>query len=208
MSASVSFVRVMTNHGAWWTCLMLSVLAGCSVRSSTFDIVDYREPGEAMRYRETFEEAYYKLDGQGNVDLVLRHVPKGEAGVGQALEQVIHIHSVWRSIPGQTVAHRTQINGRIHYYVVIGQTGTSFEGAGSVFFRPNRRDDTLSGSLEFAVLNPKRQLAGSATLFKQMELTGRFRARRNPRRVVHILHEINRLFSSVHGSGALRNRAR
>ena len=172
----------------------LLLISGCSIRTTTFDVVDYRQPGEARRYRETFDEAYYDLDDHGNVDIVLRRREPGTADPDRSTVQVIHIRSVWRSIPGNTVADRTQINGTVSYMIISGSTGAAFEGAGAVFFRQNRQGDTLTGTLDHASLKPKRRLAGGGAFFERAVLSGEFHASRDPGRVVRIANEMNRLF--------------
>lgn len=191
--------RTCAAFGRFIISLFVLVLTtcGCSVHPSVFEIVDYREPGEARRYVETFTEAYYDIDEHGNVDIVLRRSSPDDSRSRQTLAQVIHIRSFWRPIPGATVAHRTQINGTVVYHIVAGRFGATFEGAGSVFFKETRRGDTLSGSLDLALLRPKRQLAFGGGLFKRAELRGAFQAKRDPRRVVRIINELNRLFGPM-----------
>lgn len=182
---------------AWILAIMLSsaLAVGCSTRATTFEITDYRDVGDARRYSETFDEAYYTLDERGNVDIVLRRatVP-GDTGAGQAITQVIHIRSVWRSIPGATVAHRTQINATVSYHILSGRIGATFEGAGSVFYQRVRKSDVIRGTLDLATLRPKRRLTAGTTLFRQAEIVGKFEAKEDPRRVIQIMNEMNRLF--------------
>jgi hypothetical protein len=66
-----------------------------------------------------------------------------------------------------------------------------------VFFKETHRGDTLRGSLDLALLRPKRQLAFGGSLFKQAELRGTFQATRDPRRVVRIINELNRVFGPM-----------
>ena len=47
------------------------LFAGCSTRVSTFEVVDFREPGNAHTYREAFDEAFYDVDQTGNVNIVI-----------------------------------------------------------------------------------------------------------------------------------------
>ncbi len=187
---------------AAWLCTALvgSVLmpaAGCRAPSTTFEIVDYRRPGDARRYHETFDEAYYDVDDHGNLDLVLRRCTPAGGTSGHSVTQVIHMRTVWRSIPGTTVAHRSQINATVSYLIVSGSMGGSFEGAGSVFFDQRKGEDVITGSLDLAILRPKRRLLSGEDLFKRAELTGTFVARRDPRRVVRIINEMNRLFGPL-----------
>ena len=129
-----------------------ALIAGCSARTSTFDIIDYREGAGARPFRETFDEAYYDFDASGNVDIVLRRIEPADADPGLEITQVIHIRTVWRSIPGKTIAHRTQINAAVSYAIVHGGMQASFEGAGSVFFTENRAKSAINGTLEQALL--------------------------------------------------------
>ena len=178
--------------------LLMSAIAvtpfGCTRRPqvSAFRIVDYLASGETTRYRESFSEAWYTLDSHGNVDLVLRRTG-GETGSGQPLTQLVHIHSVWRPVPGRTITGRTQINGTVTYYLLSGRVGTAYDGAGSVFFTKNK-DGKLYGTLEWAIVSPTRRLGAESPLFTRAELTGEFVAESDPRRVIQLTNEMNRLF--------------
>ncbi len=178
---------LMASQAVW--------LVGCNRPKTTeFDVVDYRHNGEVSRYRETFSEGYYGIDGAGNMDLVLLREKYDVEDPVANIKQVIHIRTFWRSIPGVTVAHRTQINGRVTYFIQSGELGQTFEGAGSVFFYPDRRGDGMSGTLDLARLKPVRRLAASADLFERVDLSGTFVATRDPKRVQQIVHEMNRRF--------------
>ncbi len=184
---------------AWTRVLLFALLlqaAGCAARSSTFEILDYREEGPVRQYRETMEEAYFDIDGEGNVDIVLRRSEPGLEDSTTEITQVIHLRTVWRSIPGNTVAERTQINGTVRYHIVHGGIGATFEGAGSIFFKMDRSEANLSGTLDQALLKPTRRLNAGADIFKHAELTGGFRAQRDHRRVARIINDMERLFGS------------
>ncbi len=177
--------------------LALAMPLGCSGHPSAFEIVDYRDPGDVKRYRETFDEAYYDLDNQGNVNIVLRRAG-GRSGPGESdVTQIVSIRGVWRPVPGKTGSHPTQINATVSYYIVGGRVGDTFEGAGSVFFTQNRGKNILRGTLDRAVLRPKRQLAPGEPLFARAELSGEFRAARDRRQVVRIMNEADRLFGPL-----------
>ena len=171
-----SRIVVFTMGNAWHLCLMagLTLAAGCSIRSSAIDIIDYRGPGEAKRYHETFDEAYYDVDKEGNVHIVLRRETSGNGQQGRPITQVVHIRSLWRSIPGRTVAHRTQINSTLTYCMTSGYETAMFEGAGSVFFTRSDRTDTLTGRLDLARLRPVHTRTAQRTLFRGAELSGEF----------------------------------
>jgi hypothetical protein len=177
--------------------LVLVLPLGCFPRPSAIEIVDYRDASDAKRYRETFDEAYYDLDNQGNVNIVLRR-SSGRSGAGESqVTQIVSIRGVWRSVPGKTTSHATQINATVSYYVVGGRVGDTFEGAGSVFFTQNRKKNTLSGTLDRAVLRPKRQLTPGEPVFGRTELSGEFSAARDRRQVVRIMNEADRLFGPL-----------
>jgi len=183
--------------GQFIALLLLISGSGCAERVSTFEIVDYRDGGDAKRYRETFDEAYYDLDDQGNVNIVLRRTG-GRSGAGESeVTQIVSIRGVWRPVAGKTGSNGTQINATVSYYIVGGRVGDTFEGAGSVFFTQNRKKNTLSGTLDRAVLRPKRQIAPGEPLFGRTELSGEFRAARDRRQVVRIMNEADRLFGPL-----------
>ncbi len=175
---------------------LLLPLGGCAAPPATFEIADYRGPGEARRYQESFDEAYYDLDQHGNVNIVLRRC--GGRSVGESeVTQIIRIHSVWRPVPGRSVSHATQINATVSYYISGGRVGDTFEGAGSVFYVQNPDKEVLDGTLDHAVLRPKRQLDPGDPLFSRAELKGKFRAARDRRSVVRIMNEADRLFGPL-----------
>ncbi len=172
-------------------------VGGCSTRTAEFTIVDYRESGPTKQYQESFEEAYYSIDELDNVDIVLRRTEPSITDADQEITQIIHLRTMWHSIPGSTVADRTQINGKVLYGVVSGPIGATFEGGGSVFFKHNPQQDTLNGTLESALLKPTRRLTSSSDFFKRAELSGEFHAVRDRRRVVRIIHDIDRIFGPL-----------
>ena len=66
-----------------------------------------------------------------------------------------------------------------------------------MFFRQNRREDTLTGSLDLATLRPTRQLGVSHDLFRWAKLSGRFQAKRDPRCAIRLINEMDRLFGPL-----------
>jgi len=161
--------------------------------ATRFVIHDYQDPVNIRRYTATFEEAYYEIDGAGNVDLILlsRSDEPGEPDVSQ----VMHLRTVWPCIPSETVASETQVNGTITYAVLGGGVNTTYEGAGSIFFyKDTVFEDRITGSVDRAVLTPHRQLAPAEPIFKRLEISGTFTAKRDPRRTIREMNDIARLF--------------
>lgn len=174
-----------------------ALLVGCSAKISTIEITDYREPGEAHQYRESFEEAYYDIDPAGNVNIVLRRTSPNVSAEGEEITQVIYIHTMWRSIPGITVAHKSQINATVTYGIMGDRMGVTFEGAGSVFAKENKAKNTITGTVELARLKPTRKLTQDSALFHHAEISGEFFALRDRRKVVHTINELNRTFNPL-----------
>ncbi len=165
--------------------------------ATVFEVADHRDPSNTRRYEETFDEGYYDMDNHGNVNIVLRQSASAGGEGPSDFTQVVHIRSVWRPIPGRTVAHRTQINAVVSYYLRGGQVGDTLEGAGAVFFNPGKKDKVLKGTLDDSVLRFKRQLAPGEPLFPHVKLSGRFAAVRDRRQVVRIVNDLDRAFGPL-----------
>lgn len=173
-------------------------LWGCAATPSVLDIVDHRSSGETRRYHEAFDEAYYDVDSSGGLTLVLRRSQAARGSLPD-VTQIVVVKSVWRSIPGTTIAQDTQINGTVIYAVLSGRSGTTFEGAGSLFYTPDPKSDELSGSLDLATLQPRRRMGGDDPIFDRAEVSGQFVARRNPRNVRRIANDLERQFGAGKG---------
>ncbi|MFQ5415290.1 MAG: hypothetical protein ACE5E6_12610 [Phycisphaerae bacterium] len=156
--------------------------------------MDYRPGAVPERYGETFDDGAYCVDDSGGVDIVLRRVQPVPDDRFEPIDQVVHVHGVWRSIPGRTIADDTLVNATVTYMILAGGSGATFEGAGSLFYRENRRRDALTGTLEGATLVPVRRVAGGGFIFHQAALRGRFHAVRDCRRTHKILHDLERTF--------------
>lgn len=173
--------------------LGLATVAGCSSRVATLSITDYISPDSTVRYRQSFDEAYFDVDANRTVDIILHSQSSDFRVPDSTIRQVIHIRSVWESVPGSTVAEKSQINATV-VYVLQGRGAVAiFEGGGSLFF--DRSDDggELKGTLELARLKPAVGSSGDAAIFARPVLEARFRAQRNSRRVVRLVNETSRL---------------
>jgi len=85
-------------------------------------------------------EAFYEFDGTGNVDVVLRRSQPSAERAEIEITAIIHLRSVWRPIPGETVVKRTQINGTVTYSISSGNPSRHAQAAPAVdiderFFR-------------------------------------------------------------------------
>lgn len=175
---------------------MTVAAAGCArVKTTQFEVVDYRSVGEPARYFQPFEECYYRIRGRENLDLVARRESVDADGVRTL--QVVHLRTFWRAVPGRTQAEDTMINTTVSYLIISGPTGASFEGSGFMTFRENRKRTQVKGTLELASLTPQRRLGNAEKLFERAELSGSLVATRDDRKVISILHEMQRLFGPM-----------
>ncbi|KAA0222435.1 MAG: hypothetical protein HS102_04410 [Planctomycetia bacterium] len=178
-----------------WMPALAGMLASCAAPKNELFVVDHLPSGIAEHYRETFNEACFDIDTEGNVNVVLRQEQPFPDDPGRTLLQVVHVRSFWKPIPGVTVAHDRQINAVVRYAVYDGRSGACFEGAGSAFFRDTRDGRTLVGELGLVCLSPKARLNEGRTVFERAELSGRFTALRDPRRVTRWRNELEGWFA-------------
>lgn len=167
-----------------------ALLVGCTPFTSTFSVVDYRLGEGPSRFVETFPEAYYDLDSEGRASVVLRRTTPGKLESTGAITQVIYMRSFWRPVPGVNISDATQINATVSYVILMGESASSYDGTGMVYFKENKSEDAIIGSLDLAVLRPTRQAGNGAALFQNAEVAGRFRARRDGRQVTRIINEM------------------
>ncbi len=175
---------------------------GCAPRGTTFTVVDHRPDGESRRYVEAFSEAYYDTAPDGNVTVVLRSVTPSLVHAGQPITQTIVLRSFWRHVPGKAQDHPTRINATVSYAVLVGPAGTAFEGGGAVFWSENDAGDTLSGSVDYAVLAPTRTLKDPDPLFTNVELSGDFIARRHSRMTTRLANQLDGTFGPLPAGSA------
>jgi len=173
---------------------MLAGLAGgCAGHPAVIQVVDYHAPSDVKRYQETFDEAYYDVDDQGDVHIVLRR-QAGAWGSGEDFTQVVRIKSVWRHVPGRSVSHRSAVNAQVSYFLVGARTGESFEGAGSVHLKVNKKGTKLTATLDQALVRPARKIGSDESVFTKAELSGKIEARRDRRQVVRLSNDMERTF--------------
>ncbi|MBI3835138.1 MAG: hypothetical protein HY287_12480 [Planctomycetes bacterium] len=182
--------------------VLLAFSTGCiqslwSQPKAVFDVTDYSDPAQERHYSDTFTECYYDLDPYGNVSLVFRRGGHSDNTPISAAEsmQVVYVRGVWHSVAGKNPFHETQINGTVTYAVTGKGVGTSMEGAGAVHFDTEYlHRDRLTGTLEHALVLPKRNLSTGSPPIARAEISGEFEAVRDPRRVARISHDVDRFF--------------
>ncbi len=184
---------VRVSWFAGWTCVLA---CGCSERWNKFEITNYRGIGDVEYFHETFDECFYSLTPDNNLDLVLRlHTPAADSGdeIG-SVTQIIHVRTLFNTIPGRTYADRTMINGVVNYTIVSDHGGACYEGAGFLYCEKSNRTGELTGELELAKLRPNRRAGSVGNIFDRAEICGEFKAYPDRKRVVTILNELDRVF--------------
>jgi hypothetical protein len=193
-----------TIHGTVTVTLRLAALlplslliSGCGDKVTRFEIANHRAVGDTEYFHEQFDECYYAIAPNGNVDLIARrHLPAvGEAN--EALTQIVHVRTVYRAIPGTTHVSSSMINGVVSYVILSSRGGACFEGAGFLLCEENRAKRSLTGELERATLHPSRRVGSVGSIFDRAVLRGEFFATRDERKVVAILNEIERVFGPL-----------
>ena len=177
--------------------VLATACGGPAPRKTRFQVVDFRDGQAPQRYFEDFDECYYARDPNGNMDVVARRSGPLNDDPDETFAEVLHLHGIWRAVPGVTAVETTQINTTVSYWITGDSGGVGFEGGGFVVFNENRKGDVLTGELELSILRPMRQVADAPVLFQRAELTGQFRAAHDKRRVVRILNEMERYFGPM-----------
>ncbi|MBN1512176.1 MAG: hypothetical protein JXB13_09190 [Phycisphaerae bacterium] len=182
---------------AWACALLVFVGAGCEPRTTRFQVVDYAPDGRQGRFFEEFDECYYARQPDGAVDVVARRrgCLMGEAE--EATTQVIHLHGIWRPVPGDTAVESTQVNATVSYWIVGELGGIALEGGGFVFSQENHDRDTLTGTVESSALQPVRRIGRGPSPFNRVELTGKFRAVHDRRRTIRLINDMRMQFGPL-----------
>ncbi len=178
--------------GVW-----IAPLTGCREKVTRMAITDFRDAGSPRTWWATFPEAYYRRGEHGNVDVVLHTSKPATKDPTQAIEQIVHIRTLWRPIPGTTLAEASMINATVSYIIFSEPTGISYDGSGFASFSKPWYGDRIDGQVEQASLRPKRRCGGAAEPFGPVRLRGEFHAVPDSRRVVKTLHEIERLLGPI-----------
>jgi len=176
---------------------LLVVLCGCQEKPTRMELTTFRDPRYPETWAATFQEGYYRRAEHGNVDIVLRSTQPAEKDPTQTIEQIVHIRTLWRPIPGKTLAESSMINALISYVILTPPTGISYDGSGFVSFSLRWRSDEIRGQIEQAELRPRRRCGGAADPFGPVQLRGEFSARPDGPRVLKALHRIEALLGPI-----------
>jgi len=168
------------------------LLTGCVAPGNAVEVHDRGASNVEVRYAEAFEEGYFHTDADGTVDIVLRDRAPSRLHPNDDIRQLLHIRTLWRSIPGDTIAESAQVNARVSYVLRGREMKECYTGGGSVFFKKHRRGSVLRGSLDRALLRPIGPVTGNEPLFVAPTLRGSFRVVRDARRTTEIINEIDR----------------
>ncbi len=194
---------------------------GCRPVETRFDVLSFRDAGEARRYTEVFDAGYFRLAPNGNWTFVFEVAPTrlpmtSPAQDGMAasrpaddpidvrMSQTLKVEVFWRPRPGTTYAEATQTNARILYSLSVDRSSIAYEGSGFVWFTLSRDGNTVTGSIESSALYPARTVHEPPDLFGPCRLSGTFTAARDQAKVVALDRSIRKRFSrsSVAESGS------
>jgi len=160
-------------------------------------VIDYSTTCEPVRYFQEFDECYYRVDGDGNVDIVARHRGDPTAQLSDGVVQVVHLQTIYRSVPGVTPVEPTMTNATVSYIILNDGDGVSFDGAGFVFATSPGDGGELTATLESSNLRAMRQRGVGPRVFHQPRVSGWIHARLDPRRTVRILNESRHLLGPL-----------
>ena len=188
-SSSLSPMRVVAA-----TAVMLAGFlgAGCGPKATRVHIRDFQDPDAPRTLYQEFDEAYYRLDAAGGLQLVLRREVPSREVPSETIAQIIHVETFWEPKPGVTYAESSMVNATLTYLICSGRTGIAYQGNGFVSFAEDRRRQKLGGKIEAAELTPVAVRGRPPRPFGQAHLEGTFHAVRHPRRATAVLNEMKR----------------
>lgn len=168
------------------------LLVGCAPRETRIEIESFRSDGEVELLFQEFDTCYYAMTAGGHMDVVMQRETPSQVDPAQTITQAVHLRGFWKPIPGTTLAEKTMINGTICYMIVTGTAAIGYQGGLFMSFKENAKKGRLTGKLESSRLVPLRKRGGAKEPFASALATGTFVAKRDRRRVVKILNDIER----------------
>jgi hypothetical protein len=151
---SCRFVKIRVFALAFWIALVTTITLplGCvSSPQLTVTSIDHNQS-----YRETFTQAYTRVDPNGDTDVVLVDGATEKALDGHAdpsaVRQVMHIRVVWE--PTRDMKAIVS-NATVNWYVIHqGQPQDVLEYSGIAFVSMDEGDDTTTLNVRNATLKP------------------------------------------------------
>ncbi len=173
--------------GSW---ILVSVCCCRSAPYNRIEVIDYRSNQPAQLHFEDFDEAYYGVGEGGLVEVVLRKQTRWKADQTRRNVQVIVLRTFWKPIPGRTYAEDSGLNANLRYMITRGGSAISYEGGGFFYYAEDAEARVITGRLEGGDLQPLRALGGDIGIFDKARISGRFKARRDDRRVAKIINRM------------------
>ena len=148
-----------------------TTIMGCAAGTNNLDI--RKIDAEQTLLNQDFDQAYYGVDNDGNVELLL-HQSGGKEGT---IEQVVYVRTFWRVIPGKTGADPSGTNAYVTYFIIAGNRGAIYRGAGMVLLKgkPGRR--RLGANIKSANLDLVNHSAHFPDVFGAAVMNGRISAK-------------------------------
>lgn len=184
-------VKSLVKHLVWCG-VMMGVATGCAPRETRLEIQAFRDDGETELLFQQFETCYYALSAGGHMDIVMQSETPSRIDPTQTILQAVHLRGFWKPLPGTTLAEETMINGTVCYMIVTGTAAVGYHGGLFISFKENPRRGRLTGKVESSRLTPLRKRGGAQEPFAAALAKGTFVAKRDRRRVVKILNEMER----------------
>ncbi len=184
----------------WTRAILVSMailLPACRSHVTRFEVIDYSPEAEPLHYFQEFDECYYRVDGEGNIDIVARRRGSPTNREDDGPVQVVHLRSIFRPVPGLTPVERTMTNATVSYIILDRGDGVSFDGAGFLLCKIHRNGRELTATLEESTLQPMRHMGAGPQVFQRPRVTGRIHAQLDPRRTHRILNETRHLLGPV-----------
>lgn len=168
----------------------LAALAASGCSYNQMRLVNYADVENPEELQQAFTHASFEAATTGETTILLQTAEPMTAGENRILRQSIYVTTLWKPIPGKTYAEESQINARVIYLVEIAEqpgptissekaaTVLCYKGTGFVSYQLDRTGQTLTGSIERALLEPMYK--GDGLRLGTFELSGPFKATRNP----------------------------
>lgn len=148
-----------------------ATIVGCGVGVNNLDI--RKVDAEQALLNQEFDQTYYCVDNDGNVELLL-HQSGGEEG---NIEQMVYLRTFWRVVPGKTGADPSGTNAYVTYFIISGNRGAIYRGAGMVLLKGKPGRHRLGANIKSANLDLVNHSAHFPDIFGAAVMSGKISAR-------------------------------